>query len=115
MNKAVKRRRKSEKTEENIRSEETDSGVSMNVQTSIMSDLMSDADTGNSETKKKVNKSAWTTNQRVQLFESIIKRLPAPLDWKEIAEDVDGKSSTQCYDQWRKRMLSDLKKSVASE
>ncbi|CAG8802808.1 2592_t:CDS:2 [Racocetra persica] len=114
MNKAVKRRRKSEKTL-GVRNEETDAGESTNIQTSILSDLMSDADTSNSETKKKTHKSAWTTNQRTQLFEAIIKRLPTPLDWKEISEDVDGKSSTQCYDQWRKRMLSDLKKSVVSE
>lgn len=57
MNKAVKRRRKSEKTEENIRSEEADAVESTNIQTSIMPDLMSDADTSNSETKKKPNKS----------------------------------------------------------
>ncbi|CAG8627123.1 19783_t:CDS:2 [Racocetra fulgida] len=107
MNKVVKRRRIPEKPL-GVKSEETNAGESTNIQTSIMSDLMSDADTSNSETKKKPNKSA-------QLFEAIIKRLPTPLDWKEIAEDVNGKSSTQCYDQWRKRMLADLKKSVASE
>ncbi|CAG8515929.1 hypothetical protein C2G38_2137829 [Gigaspora rosea] len=114
MNKVgVKRRRKSE---ENVKSEETDTRESMNIQNSVMSDLMSGADVGDSENKKKSNKSvAWTTDQRTQLFDAIIKRLPSPLDWKEIAEDVDGKSHTQCYDQWRKRMLSDLKKSVASE
>ncbi|CAG8561595.1 16962_t:CDS:2 [Dentiscutata heterogama] len=111
----VKRRRKSEKIEKNFKSVDADAGESMNIQNSIMSDLLSEADISNSENKKKPNKSAWTTDQRMQLFESIIKRLPTPLDWKEIAEDVDGKSHTQCYDQWRKRMLSDLKKSVASE
>ncbi|CAG8481431.1 23623_t:CDS:2 [Dentiscutata erythropus] len=112
---SVKRRRKSEKIEENIKSMDADTGESMNAQNSIMSDLLSEADIGNSENKKKSNKSAWTTDQRMQLFEAIIKRLPSPLDWKEISGDVDGKSHTQCYDQWRKRMLSDLKKSVASE
>ncbi|CAG8481346.1 5546_t:CDS:2 [Scutellospora calospora] len=107
----IKRRRKSDK----IKNEEADVGESSNIQKSVMSDLIGDIDGSNSEAKKKPNKLAWTKDQRIQLFEAIIKRLPSPLDWKEIAEDVDGKSHTQCYDQWRKRMLSDLKKSVASE
>ncbi|CAG8615838.1 14782_t:CDS:2 [Acaulospora colombiana] len=56
--------------------------------------------------------SGWTSEQRTQLLDAIIKRLP-PLDWKQIAGEVEGKSSTMCYDQWRKKMLNDIKKCVS--
>ncbi|CAG8588362.1 16727_t:CDS:2 [Acaulospora morrowiae] len=54
----------------------------------------------------------WKPEQRIQLLDAILKRLPS-LDWKQIADEVDGKSSTMCYDQWRKKMLNDIRRSVA--
>ncbi|CAG8527912.1 663_t:CDS:1 [Paraglomus brasilianum] len=68
--------------------------------------------------KKKTNEKAsksvkWTTKQRMQLLNAVLKRV-GTLNWKEIAEEVDEKDMTSCRQQWNRKIIPDLKKAAGN-
>jgi len=80
----------------------------------------SDGNTGSSkrsqkkETNEKSSKSVkWTTKQRMQLLNAVLKRV-GTLNWKDIAEEVDEKDTTSCRQQWNRKIIPDLKKAAGN-
>ncbi|CAG8659892.1 345_t:CDS:1 [Paraglomus occultum] len=66
------------------------------------------------ETNEKSNKSVkWTTKQRMQLLNAVLKRV-GTLNWKDIAEEVDEKDMTSCRQQWNRKIIPDLKKAAGN-
>ncbi|RIA99432.1 hypothetical protein C1645_869989 [Glomus cerebriforme] len=56
----------------------------------------------------------WTSEQRLQLIEAVIKHVKIP--WDEICNEVDGeKNGKMCYDQWRRKIVPGLKNLIKSE
>ncbi|CAG8457175.1 10857_t:CDS:2 [Funneliformis caledonium] len=94
------------KTNDSLGGDEMMASLESNASVSLTSDIEVKGVGNQAQASKN-----WTSEQRLQLIEAVLKKINIP--WDEVCNEVDGgRSGKRCYDQWRRQIVPGLKNSI---